>query len=190
MSDILRLKVDETRIHALGAPPPVLDPTTAAVVDQRVAAARAEAFAEGESAGRRAAVEQLTVLKEGIETALANLHEVLQQQRAEATRASLVLAEAVAAAVLDRTPPDEADQLLERVREAIRHLDPDDLQIAVHPDDHALLAADDAPARGSWIVDATLARGEARIAGPYGGAELTRAALLDAALQVLGEDAR
>ena len=190
MSDILRLEVDETQIHALGAPQPVLDPTTAAVVDQKVAAARAEAFAQGEAAGRLAAVEELTALKDSIEAALTGLHDVLQQQRAEAARASLDLAEAVASAVLDRTPPDQAREVVERVRQAIHYLDPDDLQIAVHPDDHALLAADGLPAGGSWVADTTLARGEARIVGPYGGAELTRTALLDAALEVLGEDAR
>ncbi len=190
MSDILRLDVDESDVRPLRTPAAVLDPATSAVVDQVVAAARAEAYAQGEAAGRAAAVAELGVVNEGIEASLQALHSALHEQRAETTAASLQLAEAVATAVLDRTPPAEATEIAARVREAISHLDPDELRVAVHPEDHALLAVDGLPQGAEWIADPSLARGEARIAGPYGGAELTRAALLQAALSVLGEAAR
>lgn len=183
MPEVLRLDVTDTTA-VLGAPAPVLDPATAAVVDQAAAEARRRGQREGEAAGRAAADRAVA----GVVQAVAGLQAELAAQRGEATRASLEVAVRLAEAVLDATPPPDALALLDRVREAVAGLDDDHLEVRCHPDDHALLTGDgvvlDAQ-RCTLVADRSLKPGEARIVGTYGGAELTRQALLAAAIEVL-----
>jgi flagellar biosynthesis/type III secretory pathway protein FliH len=186
LPEVLRLDVPEDARRPLIRPRAELDPATTAEVERRVASARAEAYAEGERAGHAAARAQLDV----VAAAVGRLREELVAQRAEATRASLALAEAVAIAVLDATPPTEALELLNRVAEAAEALDDDPIVVHLNPADHTVLAeAPLADRRLQLQADARVAAGEARLAGRYSGVELTRQALLAAAMDLLGEGA-
>lgn len=189
MSDILRLPVHDAAPRSLRQPDAVLDAATAAAVDRAIAAARDEAYANGRADGRAEASAHLEQLRQCIATTGDELRSELHSQRGDAVAANIELAQRLATAVLGRTPPDEPAQILERVRAALTFLDAEDIEVALHPDDHALLSTDDPPAGMRFIIGADLAPGDARVTIPNGGAELSRAALLDAAVAVLAEDA-
>ena len=190
MPELLRLDIPAGVTRSLVQPRAALDPATTAEVERQVAAARAQAYAEGERAGREAARAELATSVAAVERATGAVRQELDAQRAEATRASLALAEAVATAVLDVTPPPEAHELLTRLEEAAAALDDDPIRVVLSAADHAALA--DAPLgdrRLELVADPRLQPGEARLEGSFGGADLTRRALLTAALEVLGEGA-
>jgi flagellar assembly protein FliH len=188
LPEVLQLSVADDAVRTLPAPGVVLDARSADAVERAVEAAlddaRAQAFREGEAAGRAATVEAA----ERGAAALTQLRHELADQRAAATAASLELATAVAAAVLDRTPPDDALLVLERVRRAVALLDDAPLQVHLHPADHAVLAGMVLPPGVEPVADPSLGSGSARLRGAHGGAELTRSALFAAALEALGED--
>ncbi|MFA9430931.1 hypothetical protein [Egicoccus sp. AB-alg2] len=175
MAELLRLTVSDD-VRTLAPPAPVLDPATAAVLDRAVADARAQAYAEGEAAGRRAAAAAATQVAGRLE---ALLQETLAQRDAART-ADLALAAELASEVLAATPPTPALDLLDRAREAAALLDDDPLEVRLHPDDHAALAGAPLDARLRLSADPAVARGDARLVGTWGGAEVTRAALLQA----------
>ena len=190
MPEVLHVDIDDAQRTTLHGPDAVLDPATAAVVDAAVAHARDDAFREGERAGRDAARSELGRVAQAIDATVSGLRADLDAQRDEATRASLELARVVAAAVLDATPPAEALAVLDRVREATAVLDDAPLTVRLHADDHRVLADLLDDDRLDLVADATVGRGDARIEGASGGADLTRQALLDAALDAFGQEAR
>lgn len=190
MPEVLRLDVPAGVTRPLVQPRAALDPATTAEVERQVAAARAQAHAEGERAGREAARAELATAVAAVERAVGAVRTELEAQRAEATRASLALAEAVATAVVDATPPAEALALLARVEEAAAALDDDPIRVSLSAGDHAVLEG--APVddrRLELVADPRLQPGQAQLEGSFGGADLTRRALLTAALEVLGEGA-
>jgi flagellar biosynthesis/type III secretory pathway protein FliH len=190
LPEVLRLDVPAGARRPLVRPRAELDPATYAEVERRVAAARAEAYAEGERAGQAAARTQLATLVAGVERAVGAVRDELVAQRTEATRASLTLAGTVAVAVLDATPPAEALELLARVEEAAEALDDDPILVRLNPADHEVLAGVSlSDPRLQLLADPSVGAGDARLAGRFGGAELTRERLLAAALEVLGEGA-
>ena len=175
MPEVLRLDIPEGATRSLGKPRAALDPATTAEVERQVAAARAQAYREGERAGREAARAELAQVVAAVEQAADAVRADLAAQREEATRASLALAEAVATAVVGATPSPDALALLARVEEAAAALDDDPIRVVVSADDHAVLSEQPL--------------GDPRLEGSFGGADLTRRALLAAALEVLGEGA-
>jgi len=186
LPEVLRLDVPDGERRPLLRPRAELDPATTAEVERRVAAARTQAYAEGERAGHAAARAQLDV----VAAAFGRARDELVAQRSEATRASLALAEAVAIAVLDATPPAEALELLSRVAEAAEALDDDPIVVHLNPADHQILAeVAVADPRLQLTADTSIPAGEARLAGRHGGAELTRQRLRQAAMELLGEGA-
>lgn len=188
MPEVLRVAIDDGAPRVLVGPSAVLDPATAAVLDRALAEATAAAYREGEAAGRLAAVEDARAAAARLHEALAGILAELDERRREATRASLELARLAACAVLDRTPPDDACAVLERVRAALDVLDEEPVQALVHPTDAPGLAAG-ADRRIEVVADPTVAPGDVRLRGRTCGAELTRAAMVEAALEVLGEGA-
>lgn len=188
MPEVLRLEVSEDVGTPLGSPTPVLDPPTAKLVEQAAATARRQGRREGEKAGRAAADQAA----KGVLDAVRSIQAELAAQRAEALRASAELAQLLATAVLDATPPPDALAVLDRVREAVAGLDDDHLEVHLNRDDHAMLTADESVFAGqrlTLVADRALKPGEARIVGSFGGAELTRAALLAAAMDVFAAGA-
>ncbi|MFP4312060.1 MAG: FliH/SctL family protein [Nitriliruptoraceae bacterium] len=190
MPEVLRLGIPAGERRPLLRPRAELDPATTAEVERRVAAARAEAYAEGERAGQAAALSRLTAMVASIEQAVGSVREELVAQRVEATRASLALAGTLAATVLDATPPAAALEVLARVEEAATGLDDDPIVVRLNPADHEVLATvatgDD---RLELLADPAVQPGDTRLVGRFGGAELTRERLLAVALELLGEGA-
>lgn len=190
MPEVLRVDVPDGARRPLGRPRAELDPATTAEVERLVALAQAEAYAEGERAGQAAARAQIAGMVTSIEQAIIAVHEELLGQRAEATRASLELAGTVATAVLGQTPPAEALALLDRVEEAAAGLDDDPITVRLNPADHKALAeAAGGDDRLQLTADPAVRPGDARLVGRFGGADLTREALVAVALEVLGEGA-
>ena len=186
MPELLRAEiVGEAR---LGAPEPALDPATAAVVEQQAAAAYARGRAEGERAGRAAASEEAKRAADAVAGCVEALYDETLAQREAATAATLELARQLALEVLARTPPDDAFVVLERVREAAAALDDVPLEVRLHPADHATLQGVSADGRLQFVADAAIAAGEARLSGAWGGAEITRAGLLDAVIAACEEE--
>jgi flagellar biosynthesis/type III secretory pathway protein FliH len=189
LPEVLRAP-DEGRVRVLSAPAPVLDPATAQTLEREVAAAREQGRREGEQAGRAAGEQAARDAAAAVASALDALHAEVVAQRQAATTASLQLAVELAADVLERTPPDDARTLLARVEEAADALDDPSLDVRLHPDDLAALDGAGIDARLQLVADPGQAPGEARIVGTWGGAELTRARLLEAAVQARGEEGR
>ncbi len=179
------MTVDGSTPRRLGVPDAVFDPATTAAIEHRLAVARADAYAEGEAAGRDAMRAEVEQLRGFVATAAAAATDELRTQRDEATAIHLDLARNLAEAVLGRCIAPEAEELLERVRTAIMRLDADDLQVRVHPDHHAQLSEHAAGQGFTWVADATLSIGDARIDGATCGVDLRRGALVEAALELL-----
>jgi len=179
LADVLRLTVsDDARVIA--APSPVLDPATSAVVEQAVAAARAQAYAAGAAAGRQAASAASGAAVVELAGRLDALVHEVAAQRETAGQVDVALAVELASEVLSATPPASALEVLDRVRDAATVLDDDPLAVHLHPDDHAMLADAPLEARLRLVADPSVGRGDARLVGAWGGAEVARAALLDA----------
>ena len=176
MAELLRLTVDEG-VQTLVAPQAVLDPATAAVVERAADAAHARGYAEGIAAGRVAASASAAEVVAKLDGLLAEL----LAQRAAAREADLALAVRLATDVLGATPPIDALALLDRVREAATVLDDDPLEVRLHPDDHAAIGNAPRDPRLQLVADPAVGAGEAVLAGAWGGAALTRAAMLEAA---------
>jgi flagellar biosynthesis/type III secretory pathway protein FliH len=181
LPEVLRIEVADG-VRRLGAPDPVLDPAMASVVAAAAADAEARGYREGERAGRGAAEAAAQRGAAAIAGAVQAVHEEIRSQREAACRATLEVAERLAREVVGRTPPDDAMVVLDRVRQVIAALDDDRLEIRVHPDDEAALAGHLDDARLQLVADSSVAPGDARVLGAWGGAELTREALLAAAL--------
>lgn len=188
MPEVLRLPVADA-VHTLAAPSAVLDAATAAVVEAAVADARREAYARGEAAGRAAAEAAASEVAAALATALDEVRAQLRADRQAATAATIEVAERLAAAVLDAAPADEATVVLARLRAAIELLDDVPLEVHLAPATQALLADHLTGRLGdrrvTVVADPTLAPAEARIVGADGGAELTRRAMLAAAVELL-----
>lgn len=186
MPEVLHDHPTVERVHTLRGPAAVLDPTTAQVLETAIAEATDHAYREGEAAGRAAAIDAADRAGAAVAGALDALHTEVRAQVGTATQINLAFAGEVAAAVLERTPPDEALAVLDRVHRAVEALDELPLRVRLHPDDHAILAGN-TPDALELIADASVAPGDARVVGATSGAELTRQAMLAAAVDVLGE---
>ncbi|MFP4636424.1 MAG: FliH/SctL family protein [Nitriliruptoraceae bacterium] len=187
---MLAVDVDAAATRSLGVDELAVDPATAGVIEQAVADARERAYREGVDEGRAEVRQQLNALGTAVRGAVGELRAEFAAEREHVAAASLELARAAATAVLDRTPPDEALVVLERVRAALDLLDDGPLTVRLHPDDQAVVAdaAGDLD-QVEFVADARLDRGEAAVSGPYSAAQLTRAAMLEAALEALAEEA-
>lgn len=188
MPEILHVPDEVTASRPLRAPSAVLDPMTAAIVDQAVAEAEERAHREGEIAGRRAALEETQRAVHAVQVSLDAVRAELEAQRQLATDNNLEVIRAVAQAVLDRTPPDDALCVLDRVRRAVEALDADRLEVRLNPADQQVLAEHVHDERLDLVADASVAVGDAVIGTAVAGAMLTRQALLDAALRALAEE--
>lgn len=189
MPEVLTVDVDAAATRSLGVDELAVDPATAGVIERAVADAREQARREGVAEGRAQAEQELRALGAAVRGAVDELRFELAAERERVATASLELARAAATAVLDRTPPDDALAVLQRLRAALDLLDDAPLTVRLHPDDHAVVAdvAGDLD-QVELVADPRLGRGEATVAGPSSGAQLTRTALLEAALAALAEE--
>ncbi len=185
MAEILRQTISGEP-HRLVQPRPRLDAVTARHVDELVTEAEARGRRAGEAAGAGAARVAAQRAATAVIARLDDVAEALGAHRRELTAASTELARRVCDAVLARTPPDEASAVLGRVQEAVAALDEEAIEVRLNPDDHAVLGeAVLADRRLALVADGAVARGDAVLAGRHAGVDLTRAALVEAALAVV-----
>lgn len=186
MSRLLHAPAVGDAARRLDAPAPVLDQATRDLL----ARAEADAFARGRAEGEHAATQAATAAAERTAQALAGAVATVDDHlRADATgRADEVvtLARRLAEAVLGHELTEGGTALLDRVRAAVDALDHGPFTVHVAAGDHDLLAAHRhaLPSDAVIEVDARLAPGEARISGPWSGADLT----LDAVLASIVEE--
>lgn len=188
MAEVLHLDDDPSSVRALAAPGAVLDPATAQVLEQAVAEAEERGRRDGERAGREAAAAEVARAVTAVTDALEHVTRELTDARVLAAATNLDAVRTVAEAVLGRTPPAEALEVLDRVRAAVDLLDADRMEVRLHPIDHQVLddAVDDD--RLQLVADPKVAQGDAVVGTSVAGARLTRAALLEAALRAVTEE--
>jgi flagellar assembly protein FliH len=177
-----------------GAPaataPPAFGAAGPQFVDEWVTELLEEARAEGFAAGRRegfaAGREDMAGAADRIESAIGRAVTDLKRHREEAAAELVEAALAVAEFVLGHAPHDGGEAIAARIPQALADLDDEGLVIAVHPGDwDAVSAAVQLPAAATLTRDPSLRPGEARIAGRWATAELTRNAALAIAREVM-----
>lgn len=188
MSSLRRLVLPtlEAQPQVLGAPDGHLDEATQALLQE----AAQEAYERGCRDGA-------AVATEAAQAATVHVTEILQrldgELRRTAAQVDVALAGQIAAAVLDREPADDTAALLRKVEAALAALDDDPLTVHVNAGDVAPLAealAAMGSAHGAEIgvvADPSLAPGDARIAGRWSRADLTRRGAWDAVSTLLEE---
>ncbi len=181
MSRVLATPGLAARRVELAAPGPALDPFTEGLLERETAAAYARGLADGavreRERARSEAVDAAGRVLAGVEavgaSAAEQVHAVLVARAEEVTDLAL----AVAAAVLGREPHDGGTALAARVADALGQLDDPTLRVAVCPGDADVVAGAVAGSSVAVVADASLAPGEARLAGEWARADLTREAI-------------
>lgn len=187
MTEVLRTAV----VGAVTLRPPAaaFDRATSDVLQAEIAAAAAAARADGHAQGREAATREIDRAVAGIVAAVDRAAAEVAGQRAQAVAADLAVVAHVVDAVLAACPPDATDAVATRIREAVARLDDDVLDVRVSPHDAQLLGSQPFDPRVRLLADPSVAPGEAHVAGTWGRAELTRAALTRAALEAIAPGA-
>lgn len=159
-----------------------VDDWTAELVEK----ARAEAFEEGRREGFAAGRSDVESAASRIDGALHTAVRKLGQLRENAVAETLAAALDVAEFVVGTIPDADSAEVAERIRNAIAALDDEAMVVAIHPQDwDAVSATVRLPNGVTMERDPSLRPGEARIAGRWATAELTREAALDVAREVL-----
>jgi flagellar biosynthesis/type III secretory pathway protein FliH len=172
--------------RALSRPDPANDPFLAALL----ARTEAEAFARGKAAGaaeaHAAAAAAVGRAADGLRAAVAEGAAALRAAGVETCRETRDLALAIAGAVLGREPGDGGAALAARLRATLAELDDAPLVVTVPAPEAEVVAAALADEPGVEVrAGAALAPGEARVAGRWASADLTRRALLGALEELL-----
>lgn len=159
-----------------------VDDWTAELIEK----ARAEAFEAGRSEGFAAGRSDMDGAISRIDGALRTAVSDLSQIRSNAVSETIEAAFDVAAFVIGQAPADDGAAVAARIREAIAALDEETMTIAIHPQDwDAVSSLVRLPNGVTMERDPALRPGEARIAGRWATAELTREAALEVAREVL-----
>lgn len=148
--------------------------------------ARAEGFEAGRREGFAAGRSDMAVAAERVQGAVGAAVAAMIQMRDAAVTEAIDSAVEIAEFVLGRSPHDDGAALAERVQEALRLLDDEELIVMIHPQDwDAVSSAVRLPNGVTMERDPSLRPGEARISGRWATAELTREAALNVAREVL-----
>jgi flagellar biosynthesis/type III secretory pathway protein FliH len=159
-----------------------IDASTADLVDR----ARAEAFDAGRREGFAAGKAEVQGAVGRLESAVRDAVRRLGDLRAADIEQTLSVALEIASFVVGRLPPDEGGTLARRISDAVSKLDDENVVVAVHPQDwDAVRDGVRLPNGVTMERDPSLAPGEARVAGRWATAELTREAALQVAREVL-----
>jgi len=177
--------------HAFGQPPAPktleLDPRLRALLDDETGRARDAGYALGLVDGQAQAGARVESLAAAIALAAAETGAQIAEARRSTIGGVVALAEAIAEAVIGRTPHDGGHSTLARVEQALEHLEDRPLTIVVHPVDEELLARALEGRSGLAVrADGRLTPGEARLEGGWSHADLTREAAWAAVREALG----
>ncbi len=153
-----------------------LDPAVAAELEQKLAQAHAVGYDRGFAEGHTRATDRLDQLSQNIEVAAKALSELDDRARREATATLLDLAISIASRVIDRTPHDGGEALLQRIKTELESLQAGPVTIEVHPDDVKMVAGA-LPGEGIVVTaNPALQPGEAHLRGEWAMADVTREA--------------
>lgn len=159
-----------------------VDDRTADLIEQ----ARAEAFETGRREGFASGRSDMEGAITRIDGALRNAVGQLVQIRADAVEETIDAAFDVAAFVVGQAPHDDGGAVAARIRDAVGALDDEAMVITIHPQDWDVVSSLVRLPNGVTMErDPSLRPGEARIAGRWATAELTRDAALEVAREVL-----
>lgn len=183
MSRVIRSAAVVTAAPAFGLEgPQFVDDWTADLIEQ----ARAEAFEAGRREGFAAGRSDMESAVSRIDDALRNAVDQLSQIRATGVTEILDAAFDVATFVVGKSPADDGSEVAARIRTAIAALDDEAMVVAIHPQDwDSVSSLIRLPNGVTMERDPSLRPGEARIAGRWATAELTREAALEVAREVL-----
>ena len=169
-----------------GDDPRILDPGVRAAIDQAAAGAYERGLADGAAAERQRARELDDSVAGAITNQLAAATDELRGLQDAAAAAFVSAALELAEFVLGHAAHDGGSALEGRLSTALAAIADDRLVVTVAPDDHRRI--DDALAGVADLAvssDPSLSPGEARVAGRWARADLTRRAALDAAKEAL-----
>ena len=159
-----------------------LDDAAAELIEQ----VRAEAFEAGRREGFSAGRADMEGAVSRVSSALNGAVQDLAAYRARAVGETVDAALEIASFVVGQLPADEGRVIAARIDDAIRGLDDEGLVVAIHPQDwDAVKELVRLPNGVSMERDPSLRPGEARIAGRWATADLTRDAALAVAREVL-----
>jgi flagellar biosynthesis/type III secretory pathway protein FliH len=159
-----------------------VDASTADLIER----VRAEAFEAGRREGYEAGTTEMKGTVARVDGALRDAVRGLAEQRAADTRQTIEIALEIAAFVVGELPLDQGQTLAGRIADAIAGLDDEDVVVAIHPQDWDAVSQSVRLPNGVTIQrDPSLRPGEARIAGRWATADLTREAALQVAREAL-----
>lgn len=159
-----------------------VDTNTAELIEQ----ARAEAFEAGRSEGFAAGRADMEGAISRVDAALGDAVRRLADLRAREIDQAIATALEIAEFVVGQLPPDDGGALAARIRDALTNLDDEQIVVAIHPQDwDSVRELVRLPNGVTMERDPSLRPGEARIAGRWATAELTRGAALEIAREVL-----
>jgi flagellar biosynthesis/type III secretory pathway protein FliH len=163
-----------------------LDPRLRALLDEETRRAREQGYAEGLREGRTETDGHVERLAAAVALAASETTAKIDEARRATIGGVVALAEAIAEAVIGRTPHDDGQTVLSRTEEALELLEDRPLTIYVCPTEESFVARATAGRDGLVVrADAGLQRGEARIDGTWSHADLTREAAWDRIRQSL-----
>jgi flagellar assembly protein FliH len=177
-----------------GGEPAKPPPPTAAQIESIEAAAHAEGFARGHAEGYAAGAAEARAQAQRLQQLLAHCAKPLAQLDAEVEAVLIELALQAARRLVQQEFEIDPARMAGTVREALAALVtmPRELRVHLHPEDTKLLQAClERPAElSSWrfVPDASLARGDCRIAGDTGWVDATLEARVRSMAQALLAD--
>ncbi len=165
-----------------------LDPDLAAHVQSLVTTAADDAYASGVVDGRTFATERIDTLTRAIDISTEQVRSLTVDHRGAFTDDVASLAESIAAVVLDRTPHDGGQAVLEAVRAEFSNLTDTAITLSVHVDDMAVVAAGITRDGVEIAVDPKLQPGEVVISTQWSTIERTRSEAWSAIRAALADD--
>lgn len=163
------------------------DPELARWVADQIEHERDIAYADGRAAGRADAEAQIHALARGLQHAIDEVRDLTTTHRAHFTDEVMSLAEAIATAVLDRTPHDDGQALLDRICTELAATPSASAVVTVNPTDLSMVAAALTDDHVDVSVDASLGPGEAVISTEWSTVERTRSAAWAAIREAVGQ---
>jgi flagellar assembly protein FliH len=158
-----------------------MDSAMSAQIDKMRESAYAEGLAEGRTQGTQEMGQRIESISASISLSCGELQDRLERSRQSHAGGVVQLAEAIAEAVIGRTPHDDGAAVLARVRAALDQLDDPLLRISVHPEDQGVVTDGLGDHPGIEVsADPSLSLGEARVSGGWSHADLTREAAWNA----------
>jgi flagellar biosynthesis/type III secretory pathway protein FliH len=159
-----------------------VDASTADLIER----VRAEAFEAGRREGYAAGAAEMKGTVARVDGALRDAVRRLAEHRAADVMQTLDIALEIAEFVVGELPPDQGQALARRIADAVSSLDDEDIIVAIHPQDwDAVSQSVRLPNGVTMQRDPSLRPGEARIAGRWASADLTREAALQVAREAL-----